>query len=302
MDGLVVLLSIGAALMFAVAAALKHASAGDVPHVDAMSLPALSRLVYETVHHPLWWAGTAVDVVAVSLHVLALHRGALALVQPLLVTVLVFGLVVRSIGHGGIPRRELLWAVVLSVALAGFLAIAGTAAAASADQVDRGPALGAGIVAVVLAGASVAVARSKFAGRGAAAAWYGIAAGTAYAATAALLKTLTGIVAVKGFIAVFGSWQLYVVLAVGAVGVVLTQLAYQAGPLAASLPAITMVNPLLSIVIGVVVYDEDIRHGLVSSAAMAALLLVMGLAIFQLTKGASQPAERSSAVPGGSGG
>jgi hypothetical protein len=110
-----------------------------------------------------------------------------------------------------------------------------------------------------------------------------VAAGIVYATTAALLKTLTGI-ASGGVAAVAGSWQLYVVLVLGGAGVVLTQLAYQSGPLVASLPAITIVNPLLSIVIGVVVYDEDIRHGPGAIGAMAGLLLLLGFSVLQLTK------------------
>ncbi len=282
MDGLVVALTIGAALAFAVAAALKHSSAAALPELGELSLAAVGRFVSATVRQRLWWAGTAVDVVAVSLHILALHRGALAVVQPLLVSVLVFGLAVRSVGQGGIPRRELLWAAVLTAALAGFLTIAGTADPAAPSDVDRGPAVAVAIVGVALAAGCVVAARVQFSG-GAAAAMYGIAAGITYAATAALLKALTRISS-RGVGAVLGSWQLYAVVAVGAAGVVLTQLAYQSGPLAASLPAITIVNPLLSIVIGVVVYDENIRHGAGASIGMASLLLLLGFAVYQLTK------------------
>ncbi len=46
--------------------------------------------------------------------------------------------------------------------------------------------------------------------------------------------------AAQGVGAVLTSWQLYTVVAAGGLGVMLTQLAYQAGPLAASLPTITL--------------------------------------------------------------
>jgi hypothetical protein len=72
--------------------------------------------------------------------------------------------------------------------------------------------------------------------------------------------------------------------------VVLTQLAYQFGPLVASLPAITIVNPLLSIVIGVVVYDEDIRQGPGPIAAMTGLLdWVVAAAAVQGSPSSSSP-------------
>ena len=282
MDWAVLGWSIGAAVGFAVAAAFKHASAEGLQHLDRLSLGAVRHFVSAIVSQRLWWMGTAADAVAVCLHALALRRGALSVVQPLLVTVLVFGLVARGFSQGRADRREVWWAVMLSSALAGFLAIAGSTASAEGADVDRGPALAAGVVAVALTGGCVALARVRFA-HGGAAALYGAATGVVYAGTAALLKALTT-VATHGLSAVLTSWQLYTVIAAGGLGVVLTQLAYQAGPLAASLPTITIVNPLLSIVIGVVVYDESIRHGLGASVAMASLLLLLGVAVYQLAK------------------
>jgi hypothetical protein len=52
---------------------------------------------------------------------------------------------------------------------------------------------------------------------------------------------------------VLGSWQLYIVIALGIGGLLLNQLAFQAGPIAASLPATATIDPLLSIVVGVLV-------------------------------------------------
>jgi len=45
------------------------------PGLPTLSLPAVGRFVGATVRHPLWWAGTAIDAVAVALHVLALNQG-----------------------------------------------------------------------------------------------------------------------------------------------------------------------------------------------------------------------------------
>jgi hypothetical protein len=278
----VIALSLLAALAFAVAAALKHASAGGVARLETMTLPAVGRFVRATMQHPLWWAGTAVDVVAVSLHVLALRVGALALVQPLLVSVLVFGLALRTVGERRVPGRQLGWAVGLSAALAGFLVVAGPTEPGPGADVDRISAVLVALVGVVVATACVVAARTHFS-HGAAAAMYGVAAGIAYAASAALLKALTGVLP-RGIAALAGSWQLYAVVVVGGLGVVLTQLAYQCGPLAASLPSITIVNPLLSIVIGVVVYDENMSPGLPSGVAMGALLSVLGWACYQLAR------------------
>ncbi|MDQ6945496.1 MAG: DMT family transporter [Actinomycetota bacterium] len=282
MDWAVLGWSLGAAVGFAVAAALKHASAKGLQHLDRLTPTAVRHFVTAVVTQRFWWLGTAADVVAVSLHALALRRGALSVVQPLLVTVLVFGLLARGAGQGRVDRREVGWAFVLSSALAGFLVIADSAASADGADVDRGPALAAGVVAVALTGGCVTLARVRFV-HGGAAALYGAAAGVVYAGTAALLKALT-VVASHGLGAVLTSWQLYTAVAASGAGVVLTQLAYQAGPLAASLPTITIVNPLLSIVVGVVVYDESLRHELGAILAMTVLLLLLGAAVYQLAR------------------
>jgi len=116
----------------------------------------------------------------------------------------------------------------------------------------------------------------------------GIAVSTVYAATAALLEALTTI-ALRGPIPLLTSWQLYAVAVLGATGLLLNQVAFQAGPLSASLPAIATVDPLLSIVNGVTVYDEPIRHGLPAVIGLAVLLLVLSGSVIQLTRSAAPP-------------
>ncbi len=84
----------------------------------------------------------------------------------------------------------------------------------------------------------------------------------------------------------------------GAGGLLLNQLAFQAGPLAASLPAISTVDPLLSIALGVIIYDEQIRHGPTAGVGLAALLLALGVAIIHLARaGIAAP---TSSEPAGS--
>ena len=285
---LVVMLSLGSAAAFAVAASLKHRSAGEVPDAQNLRPTAVGQFVRATVVHRLWLAGIAADAVAVMLQIVALHYGALAVVQPLLISGLVFALLLRPLHHQPIGQRELGWALVVSVALVGFLALAGTAARSSTTAgVDRVPAIIAGIVGLVLAASCVAVAHRQRPG-GISAALLGVAVGITYAAAAALLKAV-GDVAVHGPRALLTSWQLYTVFVIGVLGLLLNQLAFQAGPLTASLPAIATVNPLASIAIGVLVYDETVRHSPEASLGLALLLLVLGIAVIQLTRSGGQP-------------
>jgi hypothetical protein len=83
------------------------------------------------------------------------------------------------------------------------------------------------------------------------------------------------------------SWQLCAVIVVGAAGMLLNQLTSQAGPLTASLPAMSTVDPLLSIAIGVIVYDERMRGGLAAELGLAVRLLLLGGAVIKLTRTAA---------------
>ena|GEM_PF-4927504 len=65
---------------------------------------------------------------------------------------------------------------------------------------------------------------------------------------------------------------------------VLNQVAFQAGPLTASLPAATTVDPLVSIAIGIWIYDERIHHGAGAIAAELFCLAVMTVATIGLSR------------------
>lgn len=88
-------------------------------------------------------------------------------------------------------------------------------------------------------------------------------------------------------------------MVLGTAGLLLSQLAFQAGPLTASLPAMSTVDPLLSVAIGVLVYDEHVRRGPLSGALLLALLLLLTASVVQLDRveSAEQPAslDRTSA-------
>ena len=230
---------------------------------------------------------SAADVIALALQVFALHLGALSVVQPLLITGLLFALVLRQqFGSYHISRRQVGWAVTLAAALAGFLLLAGRGSPPGLPQpVDHVPAVVAGIAGAALIAACVMLARRRRGGERSAA-LLGVAVGLIYAADAALIKALTDI-AVRSPLKLLISWQSYSLLALGATGLVLNQLAFQAGPLTASLPATAAVDPLLSIVIGVAIYDEQLRVGPGAGIILLALMLLIGLA-----GGAADPGSR----------
>lgn len=279
---LVVVLSLGSALAFAVSTNLKHSSAAQVPDVHLLRAGAVARFVTATLSHRLWLAGIVTDAIGLSLQVLALHLGALAVVQPLLISGLLFSLLLRRRQGRPVSGAEIRWALVLTGCLIGFLVLAGTDPGAGGDGPDRLPAVVAALAGLGLALTCLVLAHRRRPAADAAA-LIGVAVGIVYAATAALLKGLTDR-AVHGPMTALTSWQLYTVVVVGAIGLFLSQLAFQAGPLTASLPAIATVDPLLSIAVGVLVYDEHIHRGPWSGLGLVVLLVLLGVAVIQLGK------------------
>ncbi len=295
-DWVVVALSLAAALAFAASSSLKHLSAGQAPDAQSLRPGKLARFARATVGHPQWLVGIGCDVVGLGLQIAALHLGALVVVQPLLLTGLVFALVLRArLGHQRVTRAQLGWAVLLTAALAGFLLLAAAGTAARHEPADTLPAVIAGLVGGALAAACIELGRRQRQGARTAA-LLGVAVGITYAATAALLKALTYLGAAP--LQLLTSWQLYAVLAVGVAGLLLNQLAFQAGPITASLPATSTLDPLGSIVIGVAVYDEHIRRGPGGGALLVALLVLLGAAVIQLS-GTTADAAAAETAPAG---
>lgn len=288
-DWLVVALSLGAALAFSLSTTMKKASAGRVPDARESGAGGVAGFVRATLRHPLWLAGLAADVVGLCLQVVALHLGALALVQPLLVSGLLFALLLRPRRAGRISRREALWAVVLTGCLIAFLSLSGSISGTQhAVAADRLPAVVAALAGVLVAGMCLFLAHRRVPAV-TRAALIGVTVGAIYAATAALIKATTDILGAHGLVTVVISWQLYALLALGGAGLFLTQLAFQAGPLTASLPAISTVDPLFSVTLGVLVYDEHLRRGPLGGLVLFALLLLLAASVIQLgTIGATE--------------
>lgn len=283
----VVALALGSAAFFSLATALKHRSAGQLPHVERFRPAELRAFVVATLRHPLWLAGILADIGGVGLQVFALHVGGLIVVQLVLVSAVLFSLVVAHwIAGTRISRRELLLGAVLVVSVAGFLVVSG-ALTAVPDTADRLPAILAGLAILAAVAALVAVSR-RFSGRKRGsrrgAALIGVAVGAVYAGTAALIKTCTNVIASHGPLALLTSWQLYCLIVAGASGLLLAQMAFQAGPLTASLPATATTDPLISVLLGIVVFDEQLRTSPGPLTLSILCLVVMSTAVALLSQ------------------
>src|ERR1700712_3624107 len=116
----VIALALLAALCAAVGIVLRQRATSAVP-ADSGSSTTLVATVMKT---PWWWAGTGVAVAGYVCQAIALSRGSLLLVQPLLVSSLLFALPLSArLNHRRVTNREWLWAVLLTVGLAVFVVV-----------------------------------------------------------------------------------------------------------------------------------------------------------------------------------
>lgn len=296
----VIAASLGATAFFSLSTALKHRSATHAMGGGRDRSGGTAQFLKATAVHPPWLGGLLADAGGLALQITALHLGALAVVQPLMVTALLFSIVLNHWFAGTrITRNELGWAGLLVAALGGFLLLSGASSPAVTgplQQADRAPAIA--IAAGAVGFALVSLLAARRAHRRAGALWLGITVGLDYACTAALIKSSSNTLLAHGPLGMLTSWQPYAALVTGGLGLVLTQLAFRAGPLSTSLPAMATADPLLSIALGVFVYDEHLRPGAVAIGGELTCLALLCLAAFALSRvRAEDPNDPAPASP-----
>jgi hypothetical protein len=103
----------------------------------------------------------------------------------------------------------------------------------------------------------------------------GAATGISWGFMAAVIKELSSHLG-GGPGAVFSAWSLYVLIAAGAVTMLLASHALASGPLAASQPGFTILDPLTASLLGAFLFGEHIRT---DAAALAGETLALGVVI-----------------------
>ena len=103
----------------------------------------------------------------------------------------------------------------------------------------------------------------------------GVAAGVANALVAVFSKS-TAVMLAHGLLHALASWQLYALLVSGAASLSLASSAFQAGSLAASLPMLTVVDPIAATIIGALFFGESLTiRGLAPIADVASLAAIV---------------------------
>lgn len=271
-----------AAACFGSAGVLQHRAT----HETALRKPLEPGLLLDLIKLPGFQVSVVLGALGFALQVLALRYGPLILVQPLLVTGVLFYLLLASALGNHHPDRMLFIAALTALAgLSAFLIVARP----SGGQDDFGGVaalpLGIGLVVVV---AACLVASTRLQGE-IRVVPLAIATAVCYGVTAGLVRTLAS----GGFgPQLLTQWQLYAVIVVGPAGFLLNQNAYQQGRFGAvALAIITIGDPLVAIGIGVAWLGESITPTPWSIPVEVLALAVMTTGVVMLARRANEVAQ-----------
>jgi hypothetical protein len=275
----VVFLALVAAAFFGASSVLMHTQARAAPAEQSLRPSLLVHLARQ----PAWLAGIGAQIAGFALLAVALEMGSLSVVQAIAPVALLLALPLAARVSGKRLRRaDWLGAGATIVGLAVALVIADPATGRSTPTPTGWTVLltfsiGASVILLVVG------ARLTGAGRA-------VALATAAGIVLGLNTVFTKAAATQ-FKAGIGnglsSWETYGVAVFGLAGLLLMQSAFQAGEIEWSLPTLTVINPVLSIAVGLILLDETVAaHGV----AIVPLVISLAVMVWGVVSLARSPA------------
>lgn len=239
---------------------------------------------------PVWLLGTLILFAGYATQGAALDRGKLVVVQPLMVTTIVWALPLgRWLSGQQVVRRQVLGAGVVVVGLAMFVLVGDPDAGVDNAKTQSL------VIAALVIGAIVAAlllwlrTRSSRALR---AAVLGVCAGLFFGLSASFAKPVIDDLHVSLGEAA-GAWQTWALLGFGFIAFVIQQLSLATGQLAPAMAAVSVANPAVSVILGTILFEERLtRPSWHVVVAIAALLAALGGAVLITL------ANRETAMPG----
>ena len=277
---LVILLALLASLCAAVGIVIRQRATREVPAEQGMSTAIVATLFRK----PSWWAGTMAAMAGYACQALALSKGSLLLVQPLLTSSLLFALPISArLSHRRLTAGEWVWALVLTVGLAVFVLVGQPREGHYRPPVPAWALVVTIFVPFVVACVAVA---SRVAGRRRAA-LLAVAVAVLFATVAVLTKISMHRLALGGLRALLVIPAPYLLVVLAVVATVLQQSAFHAGALQTSVPTMLVLEPLVAVLLGVVVLGEHLAVTGPVAAVLPVAVLAMVAATIALGRGSA---------------
>ena len=283
-------LALFAAFLFALAATLQQKGALNLPTISLADPMSLVRLVGEKT----WLIGTLALFTGYLFQAGALDRGRLSIIQPLLVTTVVFALPLGYfLTRQHVGRREVVGAAVIIVGL-GLFVYFGDPAGGNENASNSQWAIAIALLSVL----SVLLLVFGSGDLSMKAATYGTVAGILFGLSSALTKpTLDYLHESVG--TMLSHWECYALAVAGVLGFVLQQVSLGTGRLAPSVATVSVANPIVGILIGILLLDERLsRPGWHILLAVIGLgLALVGAVVISLAREATKQDEPAAAAP-----
>jgi drug/metabolite transporter (DMT)-like permease len=283
------LLAIAAALMIGIGDVLQQRSAQQVTDQPVGTLRLFGRLLRDR----LWWAGSLVAGAGFALQAAALGLGSVVLVQALLTTSLLFALVINAqVNHRRITRWQGIWAVLLTAAVTVVVTVGNPQ-----EGTPRGSLQAWAIVAAVMGSALIlCLIGARTFSSSVKAMLLGLLSGSLWGLFSVLTKGVVDELE-HGIPALLRMPEAYVWVVVAIAATAWEQSAFRAGPLTASLPAVTVSEPIVGSVLGIAVLGETLNTNTVGWVAVGVSVAVMATATVALARSQATaiPSERREA-------
>jgi hypothetical protein len=291
MTALAVLFALLSATAAAISTSLQHQAAELAPS----SVSGTWGLLRHLAQRPLWLVGQVCGVVTVVFHALALNFGPITLVQPLVVSGIVVAVPLRAGMERRLPgRREMAAVLLAAIGLAAFLAVS---APSAGHRSGFGPTPLVLISVCLAVGAAALTGARRVRDRTRRAFLLGSASGVFFALVAVLLKMLLDELPVVGVLGLLRTWPLYALLIAGLGGVLGNQLAYRSARLSSSMPVLNVVDVLLAVTFGYLLFHEVPRHSVGALVMEALALLAMLTGLWSLARNAAADLESGTVAP-----
>jgi drug/metabolite transporter (DMT)-like permease len=278
-------------IVYALLTALCNALNVTMQHRASVASPPKARgwrVALYLFRNPLWLFGWVALAGAFLFQALALSHGEMSVVQPILVTELVFVLVLRRVWIRQTIRSVAWWSAALTcVSLSVFLAMAepqGGGSVASAHTWVSASAATVGAAAVLtLLGLRGSPSRR--------AALMASATAIMWALVATFIKTMMETLSRYGVTGMFLHWPVYALATAGLAAAILNQVTLHVGPLRVSQPFLVIVDPIMSIALSVWVFGEYFEPSVARLTIAVVSLAVMCVAVTALTRTAPETME-----------
>jgi drug/metabolite transporter (DMT)-like permease len=271
------LLALGAAFFIAVGDVIHQRSAHDVTDEPVSQTGLFLRLL----RNRRWWLGSAVAAVGFALQAGALGLGSVLLVQALLVTSLLFALPINArLSHRRMTRWDGTWAALLAAAVAVIVTVGNPTAGQSRASLETWTV----VIAVLGPALVLCVVGARIWSGPVSAVLLALVSGTLWGLFAVLTKGVVDRFD-AGLWAVLRTPELYVWALVAIAGTAWQQSSFRAGALTAALPTMTVTEPVVGSVLGIVVLGETLRPGDAGWLTLAVAVAVMVVATVALARG-----------------